>query len=272
MASDDQDAGEAEHLRLLPPNMELHVLPALGHRALQQITAPMLNALYADLLDRGQRAAGGLSPKTVRYIHTTIHKALADAVDAGRARDQRRRAREAATTLDGRERGRCGSGQPERAPRTSSSSSRGSRLEAAWHLAAMTGMRRGEVLGLRWRDVDLDAARLSVRQTIVSVAYEVPISTPKTHQARVIDLDPATVEQLRAHRERQQLEREEWGADYEDSDLVFCRENGAPLHPDSVHPDVRASDREDRACRGSDFTTCATRTRRSRCGPASPSR
>lgn len=63
-------------------NMETHVLPALGGRALQQLTAPMLNTLYADLLSRGGDR-GALAAKTVRYIHTIIHKALSDAVDAG---------------------------------------------------------------------------------------------------------------------------------------------------------------------------------------------
>ena len=95
----------------------------------------------------------------------------------------------------------------------------------------MTGMRRGEVLGLRWKDVDLDNARLHVRQAVVSVAYEVIVSSPKNHHARVIDLDLGTVEHLRLHRKRQEEERELWGEDYIDSDLVVCKENGEPLHP-----------------------------------------
>lgn len=57
----------------------------------------------------------------------------------------------------------------------------GDRLEAAWHLAAMTGMRRGEVIGLRWQDVDLDARRLAVRHTITAIGYEIGDSTPKSH-------------------------------------------------------------------------------------------
>jgi integrase len=65
----------------------------------------------------------------------------------------------------------------------------------------------------------------------MSVSYEVILSSPKNHQARVIDIDRATAEQLRAQRLRQQHERDEWGADYADSDLVFCKENGTPLHP-----------------------------------------
>jgi integrase len=95
----------------------------------------------------------------------------------------------------------------------------------------MTGMRRGEVLGLRWCDVDLDRARLSVRQALVAVGYEVVHSSPKSHSARVIDLDAETVNQLRAHRRRQGEERAEWGPDYQDLDLVVAKENGEPIHP-----------------------------------------
>ena len=95
----------------------------------------------------------------------------------------------------------------------------------------MTGMRRGEVLGLRWADIDLDAARLSIRQALVAVGYEVIESTPKSHSARVVDLDAATVELLRRHRTTQVEERREWGADYQDANLVVAKENGEPIHP-----------------------------------------
>ena len=95
----------------------------------------------------------------------------------------------------------------------------------------MTGMRRGEVLGLRWCDVDLGRARLSVRQALVAVGYEVVHSTPKSHSARVIDLDSETIAQLRGHRQSQDAERTEWGADYQDHDLVVAKENGEPIHP-----------------------------------------
>lgn len=107
------------------------------------------------------------------------------------------------------------------------------RLAAVWRLAAMTGMRRGEILGLRCRDVDLDAARPSVRQAVVAVAYEVIESTPKSHNARVIDLDGETVGLLRAHKQQQRAERLEWGADYGDRDLVATHENDSPIHPHS---------------------------------------
>lgn len=109
----------------------------------------------------------------------------------------------------------------------------GDRLMAAWMLASTTGLRRGEVLGLRWQDVDLDAARASVRQTLVSVAYEIRLSTPKTARGRrSVALDTRTVAALRAHKKRQAAERLAWGEAYETTGLVFTREKGAAIHPD----------------------------------------
>ncbi len=213
-------------------NVELHLLPRLGSRQLQRLTATDLNALYGDLLTSGnQKTEGRLSPKTVRYVHTTVHKALADAVDAGlltrnpassakpprpRAASQQEMrtwtAKELSTFLD---------------------SIRGDRLHAAFHLAAMTGMRRGEVLGLRWNDVDLERGQLAVRHALVLVENQIRSSTPKSHQPRVIDLDATTCAVLRQHREAQEADRAGWGEGYAESDLIFTRENGAAIHPGS---------------------------------------
>lgn len=212
-------------------NMELHVLPAIGARRLQQLTAPMLNGLYGQLMARAGSRGRPLSAKTVRYIHTIVHKALSDAVDAGivpsnvadRAKPPRPNRRSS---------GEIQAWEAEELARFLDHA-QDTRLGPAWRLAAMTGMRRGEVLGLRWKDIDLEGARLSVRQAVVSVAYAVLNSTPKTHQARVIDLDPRTVEQLRAHHAAQRLERARWGSDYSEQDLVVAKENGRPIHPDS---------------------------------------
>ena len=213
-------------------NLRLHVLPRLGSHTLQQVTPSLLNRMYADLLTDGHlKQPGGLSAKTVRYIHTIISKALSDAVDTGLI----------ATNVAER------SKPPKPAVRSSTeirawtphqlsrflATVRGDRLEAAWRLAAMTGMRRGEVLGVRWHDLDLDTARLSVRQSVVSVAYKITISTPKSHQARVIDLDSVTCELLSNHHAEQQIERDDMGKDYHDNDLVFSKHDGTHLHPDS---------------------------------------
>jgi integrase len=94
-------------------------------------------------------------------------------------------------------------------------------------------MCRGEVLGLRWRDVDLGTARLSVRQSIVSVAYEIKFAEPKTARGRrSIAIDQRTVAALRAWRKDQLEDRMLLGDEYENSGLVFTREDGRFVHPD----------------------------------------
>jgi integrase len=107
------------------------------------------------------------------------------------------------------------------------------RLCAAWLLLATTGMRRGEALGVHWRDVSLDRARLSVRQALVLVGNEPALQEPKTAKGRrSIPLPPETVAALRAHKTAQAQERLALGADYHTSlDLVFRRVDGTCVHP-----------------------------------------
>jgi integrase len=118
---------------------------------------------------------------------------------------------------------------------------RGDPLHAPILLAATTGMRRGEVLGLRWRDTDLDAGRVAVRQTLAAVRdvdgdrgrHVLVFGEPKTAKSRrTVPLPAQTVAVLRAHRKAQAAERLLAGADYGDQDLVFAEPDGAPIHPD----------------------------------------
>jgi integrase len=105
-------------------------------------------------------------------------------------------------------------------------------LYAAWMLFATTGMRRGEVAGLRWADVDLDAGRVSPRRPRVVVNYEVVVSEPKTAKGRrSLALDPATVAALREHRARQAEQRLAVGPRWQDSGLVFTWPDGRAVHP-----------------------------------------
>jgi integrase len=212
-------------------NLQNHVLPDLGEIRLAKLTPAQLNALYGRLLENGHKAGGkGLSPKTVRYIHTTVHRALRDAVRWGKL------ARNPAGLADPPS-PRAAQG-PEMKAWTAAEARaflrhvERDRLHACYFLALTTGMRRGELLGLRWSDVDLDGARLSIRQTLVSVGYEMRFSQPKTDRSRrSLSLDPATVTALQGHRESQQAERHAWGPAWSDSGLVFSREDGTLLHP-----------------------------------------
>jgi integrase len=192
----------------------------------------VLNALYAALLDSGRRnqAGGGLSPRSVRYVHTIVHRMLKDAVRWGRL------SRNAADAADPP---RPASTHARMAPWTADETGaflrgvRDDRLGAAFLMLATTGARRGEVLGLRWADVDLDTRRAAIRQTLIAVHHKVQLGEPKTAKGRrTIDLDAVTVIALREHRKRQAAERLLMGEGWTDHGLVFCRVDGGPLHPE----------------------------------------
>jgi len=109
---------------------------------------------------------------------------------------------------------------------------RDDRLSAAWLLIATTGMRRGELAGLRWTDVDLNAGRVSPRRPRVVVDNEVIVSEPKTAKGRrSLALDPVTVAALRRHRAEQATERIAAGPLWRHSGLVFTWPDGSPIHP-----------------------------------------
>ena len=107
------------------------------------------------------------------------------------------------------------------------------RLAAAWHLVAVSGMRRGELLGLRWSD--FDGERASVSRSVVSVRNELSFSEPKTSRGRrSIALDKDTVAELREHRRRQLAERMALGLGKPGHDgLIFTDPLGEPVKPDS---------------------------------------
>ncbi len=210
-----------------------HIVPALGGVTLQNLTPARLNAFYADLLSHGRKDGKGLSHKSVRNIHVVLRKALGDAMKWGTlARNPAALSEPPKLRNAGRAEMRTWAPEEARAFLTDRESDR---LYTAWLLLASTGMRRGEVLGLRWRDIDFDGATLSVRQTLITVDYGLEFSTPKTQKSRrSISLDVVTVAALRTHRAAQLQERMMVGAAYTDHDLVFSKPDGSPLHPDYV--------------------------------------
>ncbi len=145
-------------------NVRLHVAPYIGDVPLASLTSARLTALYGDLEKSGRRDGRGertglpLSARTVRYIHTIIGAALGAAVDAEPPLLARNPAGKAVPPTAKE------AAPPEMHPWTAAQlsaflawSAASSPLHAAWHVLAMTGMRRGELLALRWRDVSLDA-------------------------------------------------------------------------------------------------------------------
>jgi integrase len=117
--------------------------------------------------------------------------------------------------------------------RTFLSSVRGDRLYAAWMVAALTGMRRGEVLGLKWSDLDLDHGRLKIDRALILVDYVPAISETKTDKGRrTVALDSATVAALQEHDARQAVEAAMAGDAWEnDEGYVFTDELGRVIHP-----------------------------------------
>ena len=191
-------------------HVDCHVVPFIGTVKLQKVTGATLNGLYAKLAESGRKnGKRGLSPATVHHVHACLHRAFRDAVKWGQlARNPAnatdppsRRGHRAARDedLDGR----AARGVPQGDGRR--------RLHDLWHVLAMTGMRRGEALGLRWDDVDLEAGRLSVRRALIPSGREVVVSEPKTARGRrSIALDPATVAVLKAQAARQLAEQADW--------------------------------------------------------------
>lgn len=189
-------------------NWRLHVLPyPVARLPLAQVTGLALTGHYRALERRGRKdghAGKGLSPRTVRYLHTIISKVLGQAVRDGLLL---RNPAAAATPPTAKE-----AKAPEMHPWSAAQlrafldwSRDNSDNHAAWHVLAYTGMRRGELLALRWQDIDLDAATVSVRRSVGVVknhgqARQIVEGGTKTAKPRVIDIDPDTAAVLRAHR------------------------------------------------------------------------
>jgi integrase len=201
-----------------------HLEPHLGDQVMRKLQPQRLNVLYAELLAGGNmKSAVGLAPETVIRVHATLHRALRDAVRWGYLRENPADRADPPKQKMGSQKMRTWSAEELRRFLEAASEDRDHIL---WLLYAMTGMRRGEGLGLRWQDVDLVGGVIAVRQTVIDVGGRVEFSTPKTARGRrVIALDPSTLKTVRNH----------WARNKRPADsLVFCRSDGLPLKPGQV--------------------------------------
>jgi integrase len=210
-----------------------YLVPELGHLRLRDLDAGHINALYGELQtgERG-RQGKGLSGGTVRRVHTTLRKALADAVKwrlvpFNAAADADPPSADAgAETMNVWTEAQLGAFLEAVGD---------DRLFAMWRLFAMTGMRRGEVCGLQWKHVDAERSRVEVKQARVNVGYEVILGTPKTKNGqRGVSLDAGTLAALQAWRDTQDLELMVLDAKSRAETYLFTDKGGTPLHPDRV--------------------------------------
>lgn len=202
--------------------VRVHIVPILGGLKVARLGAQDLQSLYA------QKLAQGLSPTTVSHIHSTLHRALEQALRWGvvlrnvaEMTDPPRRACPQISPLS-----------PDEA-RALLAAAAGDPLEALYVLAVTTGMRQGELLGLRWQDVDLDGGTLKVqvawqRRDRAEGGYA--LVEPKTASGRrQIALTSMGVAALGRHRVHQAEERLATGPAWENNDLVFCNSLGRPV-------------------------------------------
>jgi integrase len=200
--------------------VDRYIIPAVGDIPLRRLRVDHLDALYAELAASGGRNGTGLAPKTVLEVHMIIRAAL-DA--AGQRQLVERNVASAAHVRLSRANGR--SAQAWTSPELARflTAARAQRMYPALHLAAHTGMRRGEVVGLKWSDLDVTNKRLSVQRTLQCLAGRPVEFGVKTRTSRrCIDLDAGTISQLRRWRQRIQ---EEW-LPAGDGDWMFCNTAG----------------------------------------------
>src|SRR5215207_1253181 len=205
-----------------------HIAPEIGRVKLAKLTPAHVQALYR------KKSNSGLSPRTVNYVHATLHKALGQAVkwrlipynvsDAAIKPRQEKRETVALTLeqvyafLD--------------AAREAED-----RFEALYVTAVFTGMRPGELLALRWSDLVLDGPEpeARVRRSLSKDEHGRHVfKRTKTEKGRSISLMPEVVEALRAHRRRQAEERLMYADLWHDQDLVFSSKTGGPADWDNI--------------------------------------
>lgn len=218
--------------------VSVHFKPALGSKRLTKLThddvQAFLNAKRDEKVARGKgKAPKALAPRTVHHLYVVLGTALTWGVKKGYI------AISPMLRVD-----------PPRLPKTEVvpltaeqttklldvAASEADPLLGLWTIAAYTGARKGELLGLTWSDVDLDAGTIRIRRSLARIEDARPVySDPKTARSRrVLDLAPDAVAVLRAHQDRQTFDRRGLGDAYADLGIVFASELGTPLDTNNV--------------------------------------
>lgn len=180
---------------------------------------------------RKTERTAGLSPRTVRYIHTILHAALKDALRWNRVvRNPADAATPPSASAARSARPKAWTAEQLRAFLDFAADSP---YLTAWLFLATSGCRRGECLGLRWTDIDLDGATAMIARQVTAVDHKVIVKElPKTKQAHLIRLDAGTVAMLRRLRADQAEAKLRLGPGYHDGGYVFCQYDGHTHHPE----------------------------------------
>src|SRR5215203_4175617 len=218
-------AVKATSYRAYESQIRNHIVPALGKVKLSRLTPAHLQAVYAAKLREGMK------PASVRQIHAIVHKALKQAVRFNLIPTN------PASKVDPPK-----VRQEEITPLTAEQASKlldvihneRDRFEALYVLALTTGLRIGELLGLKWSDIDLDARRLRVSRQLQRGEEGLIFTESKAASRRTVDLPARTVEALKCHRKRRVEETLKAGGAYQDNDLVFTGDLGGPIGPEKV--------------------------------------
>lgn len=212
-----------------------YLIPRIGGRRLSELRPAHITAALRDIVRATAKAERPVGPTTLIRIRATLRSALTAAVQA-RLIDYNPAS---FVELPAASRPRVAPWSPAELG-TFLDHAAGHRLGALYELLAFTGLRRGEAVGLRWSDVDLDARVIVVRQQVVPVGYALSVGPPKTKagEHRTVDLDERTAGTLLAHRLSQDSERATWGDAWQDDptygELVFRHADGRVLHPEYV--------------------------------------
>ena len=206
--------------------MRLHIVPVLGRYELQKLSAQHLQAFYV------KKSEEGLSATTINHFHNVLHKALDTAVKWNLV------ARNVCDLVSPPRRKRF-----EVHPLTLGQVHKllsvidGHEMEALFKLALATGLRRGELMGLKWQDINFDTGVLQVRRILSRVPTKMPgkgyvEAEPKTQKSRrSIMIAPFALEALKQHQERQLEAKLKAGSAWQEHDYVFCTSIGTHLNP-----------------------------------------
>jgi integrase len=213
--------------------LRLYVTPRIGHLPIQAVRPSTITKLYRDLLTGGGQEGKPLAVATVTHLHAVLRKAFRDAVivDELIATNPVERAKRPHVHTP-----EPGTVWTVAQLRAFLGTAAQHRLGAFFHVAAYTGARRGELLNLRWTDIDLDAKRITITGSTSVIAGERINGSTKSGRTRVVSVDDGTVAVLRQHRADQAADQLKAGDSWRGvkDGYVFTTGWGEPIYPDTV--------------------------------------